>query len=361
MRTAEFLVAKDPVRDQTGDMAMLRLVMALARHCVSVRYLGMGAVAEERADGRIIPKPEVSLGRIAARAMLSGRSAVHERFDTPALRRAIAESAPDLFVADHSYMAESYLKSGRSEPLFVNTVVSESLVWGASYGVLGRAQAPAILRDEHRVARAARSVGTYDEDEAVSYREAGAQRARWLDVTLPAREGIPERDLAAPRVAFVGDRRWRPNAEGLAVLLELWPRISAGIPGAELVIIGRGEPGQRLPDGVRDLGFVDDLDGMLASCRAVLAPIRTGGGVRVKILEAASRGLPVVGTRAAVGSLGDLLELVPVADDEEFVQESRRMLLSAEHARRAGAELDARNRAHWRAEAPQRAVEEWLA
>ncbi|MBN9157294.1 MULTISPECIES: glycosyltransferase [unclassified Microbacterium] len=360
MRRAEFLVAKDPIRDQTGDMAMLRLVMSLARESLSVRYIGMGPQEQARPDGVIVEKPRVRLPQVAARALRTGRSAVHERFDVEAFRRAVAQSDADLFVADHAYMAEPFLATGRTSPLYVNTVVSESHVWSAAYGLAGRLQAPAIRRDERRIARTARSVGTYDEDEAAEYRAAGIDRVRWLDLTLRARADIPARDLDAPRVAFVGDRQWRPNAEGLRVLLEMWPRIRAGIPGAELVIVGRADTELQLPEGVRDLGFVDDLDGLLATCRAVLAPIRTGGGVRVKILEAASRGLPVVGTRAAIGSLDGVLGLTAV-EGAEFIEEARRMLQDPAHARVAGEELDARNRAHWAEGAPQRAVAEWLA
>lgn len=361
MRTAEFLVAKDPVTDRTGDMAMLRLVMSLARESMSVRFLGMGPEDREHPDGRIMRKPRIRMTSLAARAVRARRSLVHERFDGPDIRRAIRSSRADLFVADHAYMAEPYFGAGRGEPLYTNTVVSESLVWSMTYGMLGRMQAPMILRDELRVARGSRAVGTYDDDEAAFYRGKGIARAHWLDLTLPSHETRP-RELSAPRVAFLGDRQWRPNGEGFRILLELWPRISAGITGAELVIIGRAEEGAppALPDGVRDLGFVPDLEGLLATCRGILAPIRTGGGVRVKILEAASRGIPVVGTPAAVGSLDRSLGLAASPDDDAFVDAARALLLDAETARSAGEDLAERNRAHWAAGFPQRSIEAWL-
>lgn len=363
MRTAEFLVAKDPGVDDTGDMAMLRLVMSLARESMSVTYVGLGAEDAVRPDGRVLRKAAVRMPTILTRAARHRRSLVHARFDDRRLRDAVTASRADLFVADHSYMAESYLATRRTEPLYTNTVVSESLVWSATYGRLGRLQAPAILRDELRVARASRAVGTYDDDEAAFYRGEGVDRVRWLDLTLPPLESAPVRELSAPRLAFVGDRQWRPNGEGFRVLLTLWPRISAGIPGAELVIIGRREEGPQpaLPDGVQDLGFVPDLDAALAQCRGILAPIRTGGGVRVKILEAASRGIPVVGTPAAVGSLDRVLGVEAAVDDEAFVDAARRLLLDERHAQEAGEAVAERNRAHWGARAPQRAVEEWLA
>ena len=62
----------------------------------------------------------------------------------------------------------------------------------------------------------------------------------------------------------------------------------------------RRERPPRVP-GVRWLGFVDDIDGLYRSARVLVAPVAIGGGVRVKVLEAAARGLPVVATRPGSG------------------------------------------------------------
>jgi glycosyltransferase involved in cell wall biosynthesis len=134
-------------------------------------------------------------------------------------------------------------------------------------------------------------------------------------------------------------------------------------------VIGARKPGLRDPfypngpaylNGVRDLGFVDDLPGFLATCRAMIAPISTGGGVRVKILDAARMGLPVVGTTPAVGSLGDLLELGVHDEDADFVAECRRLLLDVQAATAAGYRLYALNSRYWQERRPHRAVEALL-
>ena len=152
MRTALFLAAKDPAVERTGDMAMFNLVLMLAQEMVAVRLLALGAKPRRNETSTVLEKPEISPVKLLTRSLLSGRSVVHERFGLGSLQHAIAEAEADMFVADHSYMAESFLASGRTEPLYVNTVVSESLVWKASHGLIGKLQAPRILRDEHRVA-----------------------------------------------------------------------------------------------------------------------------------------------------------------------------------------------------------------
>jgi polysaccharide biosynthesis protein PslH len=168
----------------------------------------------------------------------------------------------------------------------------------------------------------------------------------------------------AKRLVLMGTRDWPPNQEAFLWALRLWPRIAAGIDGAELCVIGAKKSGaaeEPLPTGVRDLGFVDDLPGFLASCRAMIAPIKTGGGVRVKLLDAIRMGLPVVGTRAAIGSLDRVFDLHAHDDDDAFVAECRRLLTDVDAAVTAGRALYEANRAYWLAEQGRREVASLLA
>jgi hypothetical protein len=285
---------------------------------------------------------------------------VHVRFDTDELVRAIDRSDADVFVAEHSYMAESFFRSTHfgKKRLIVNTNVSESLVWRASRGTLGRIEEPRLIRDELRVARDADAVSTYDAEEADYYRGNGVRDARFMDITMPPGTQV---DVAAspPRLVFMGTRDWPPNQEGFLRALELWPRISAGIPGAELCIIGAKKPGAAdpaYPDGVRDLGFVDDLGAFLGNCRALIAPIRTGGGVRVKLLDTIRIGLPAVATTAAIGSLGPIFGLRPLDDDGAFIAECRRLLTDVPAAVDLGNQLYEINRQRWQDRLPHKAV-----
>ena len=210
-------------------------------------------------------------------------------------------------------MAESFLRSAHfgKKRLVVNTHVPEALVWKATRGALGRVEAARLVRDELRVARAADAVATFDADEAEAYRAKGIAGTTWLDLRLPP---VAQVDVAATprRLVLMGTRDWAPNQEAFLDALRLWPKIADGIEDAELCVIGAkktGTPDATYPAGVRDLGFVDDLHGFLATCRAMIAPVRTGGGVRVKLLDAIRMGLPIVGTTAAVGSLNRVFEL----------------------------------------------------
>jgi hypothetical protein len=122
-----------------------------------------------------VRKPAVKPLALVLGAVRTRRSLVHVRFDSPELVAAIEATDADVFVAEHSYMAESFMRSSkfRARRLVVNTHVPEALVWRATRGLLGMVEAKRLTRDELRVALAANSVATFDADEAEFYRRNG--------------------------------------------------------------------------------------------------------------------------------------------------------------------------------------------
>lgn len=372
MTKVTFLLSKDPTLEHGGDLGTSRIVIRLAAEAFDVSAICLssqaGSTVLDLLPGELdvirVAKPRVDRARIVVRSLRSRRSLVHTRFDIDDLLPVIEECDADIFVAEHSYMAETYLRSAQRERqrLVVNTINPESSVWLANRGLLGRMEYGRLLRDELRVGRAAVAVGTYGEDEAEFYRSHGVPAARWIELTYPPADQL---DIGATprRLVFLGVRDWPPNQEAFLHALKLWPRIADGIPDAELCIAGAKKPGQAdpvYPPAVRDLGLVDDLPAFLASCRALMAPVKTGGGVRAKLLEAVSRGLPVVATTPAIGSLGRLFDLPAYDDDDAFVEQCRRFLLDPASAVAAGSRLYELNRQHWAQGGPQRSIEKLL-
>lgn len=360
-----FLLAKDPTTERVGDTAMMNVLLDLAReeHDVSVIcWSQRPELGHEDALVRLA-KPPVAPVSLAMRSVRLRRSLLHARYDHPDLHAAIDSSAADAYVAVHHYMAEAFLRSSRrSSRLYDVNVVPEGPLWSQTRGWIGRLQAAAVARDELRVIRSAHAVGSYDLADTRAVAALGARRSIWLELTLPPREPVDVRGTP-PTLAVLGDRTWAPNERAWRRMLSLWPAISAGVPDAQLVGIGRPSGLRKqsaVPENVTDLGFVDDLHAVLRDCRAVAAPIDVGGGIRVKLLEAASLGLPVIATAEAAGSLQDLLEIQPSDSDEVFVRRCRELLSDADLAGAAGARLYEANAAHWAAGRPAASVADFL-
>lgn len=371
MTKVAFLVSKDPVTEHGGDIELARVVLRLAAESFEIRAICLSdespgeSVVDVVKGGlrlqRIVQHP-ISRTQLFTGALRQRRSLVHVRFDTDELLEAIEASDDDVFFCEHNYMAESFIRSRHfgNKGVVINTINTESQVWLATRGLLGRIEAPRLLRDELRVAKLVNAVGCYEIEESEMYRANGVPGARFMEVTLPPIEQI-DVSQTGRRLVFLGGRDWPPNQEAFLIALRLWPRIAEGIPDAELVIVGAKKTGSTdpaYPEGVRDLGFVDDLPAFLKTCRALMAPIRTGGGVRVKLLDAASQGLPVVGSGPAVGSLRTLFGMPIFDDDDEFVAQCRRMLLDRDAAVAVGNDLYEVNRSHWEQKRPQKAVED---
>lgn len=113
----------------------------------------------------------------------------------------------------------------------------------------------------------------------------------------------------APILLMVGIYAYEPNGEGARHFIEhTWPLVRQARPDAEAWFVGAspeaiGEA-SRMPEGVRLLGFVDDIEAVYAQAGVVICPILTGGGTRVKLIEAALRGKPIVSTTLGAEGLG---------------------------------------------------------
>jgi GT2 family glycosyltransferase len=149
---------------------------------------------------------------------------------------------------------------------------------------------------------------------------------------------------------FLGSFRHEPNVVALDWFVnEVLPRIVARRPEARLVVVGADVP-PRHPYADREpaieiRGFVEDIREPLGRYAVFVCPVRSGSGVRVKLLEAFASGIPVVSTRlGAEGLARQDGEFCWLADQSEaFADNVLRIFddqpLAAEMAARARAEV----------------------
>jgi glycosyltransferase involved in cell wall biosynthesis len=100
------------------------------------------------------------------------------------------------------------------------------------------------------------------------------------------------------QLIFTGSFRFNANYEAIKWFVqEIFPKILAQLPETKLVVTG-DHAGLPIPStkNVILTGYVDDIKSLIASSRISIAPLLTGGGTRLKILEAMAIGIPVVTT-----------------------------------------------------------------
>ena len=205
-----------------------------------------------------------------------------------------------------------------------------------------RIDAAAWRRFERRVFGAADAVVVFtDEDRARIATRAPATRVR--RITPGVDRAAPAADPGGQRVVFVGGFAHPPNVEAaLRLGSAIFPAVRARVPGATLEIVGGDPPAEvraLAGQGVTVTGRVPDTRPYLDGAAVVVAPLRLGGGMRVKVLEALAAGKALVATPRAVAGIdltpGD--QALVAETDAELAEAIATLLADPERRRRLGA------------------------
>jgi sugar transferase (PEP-CTERM/EpsH1 system associated) len=157
---------------------------------------------------------------------------------------------------------------------------------------------------------------TVSEEDATGLREVAASCAdRIFPVPIGVDIeyfGVADRKTPSKTLLSIGTMSWLPNVEAMLYFCaEILPKIREQIPSVRLNIVGAKPTATIRALGEKDAsitvtGSVPDVRPYAEDCGAFIVPLRSGSGVRVKILNALSMGLPVVST--TVGAEGIAVE-----------------------------------------------------
>jgi glycosyltransferase involved in cell wall biosynthesis len=140
-----------------------------------------------------------------------------------------------------------------------------------------------------------------------------------------------------PAVLFFGTLSWQPNIEGLERYLSFGHKqVIKRMPDSRLIVAGKGASAdlvrrmEQAPN-VEFLGEVEDSEELYTRARVAVDSSRSGGGTRLKILNALARGVPVVASTEAAKGLDIVLgEHMIVAKNEHGLIDGITSLLQDE-------------------------------
>jgi glycosyltransferase involved in cell wall biosynthesis len=269
----------------------------------------------------------------AAESLAFGSAYAPLLYRSRALSRALIAASRErpAWIVAHSYHVGPLARSAGS-PTWIDFHNLDSQIWervGQTsssrwqrwFASLQVARVEAV---EAALASSARGISCVSGRDARALKELGSAVC---PVVVPngvdlARYTFRKEPSAGKNLFFVGDLSWPPNAEAVRWFRsEVWPRVRREHPDAVAEVLGR-EPPADLTDDIdpsfRLLGEGNDTRPHWAKAAVAVVPLRAGGGTRLKILEAAACGVPVVST--SIGAEG--LEFEPgseilLADDAE--------------------------------------------
>ena len=165
--------------------------------------------------------------------------------------------------------------------------------------------------------------------DAERLRELGRRRSRVAVVRAPFAGALAAADRplpGEPAVVLMGSEGWPPNRDAVQFFVSsLWPAVRAALPAARLHVFGNlsalGEA--VLEDGIHGYPAPADTREAFAPGSILVLPLRIASGVRMRILEAWARGVPVVASPEAASGLD--------------VEDGRELLLAASGADYAAA------------------------
>lgn len=158
--------------------------------------------------------------------------------------------------------------------------------------------------------------------------------------TVPATVPMPAEPLSLlekPVALMFADWSWPPNNAALRDLLRRWVDVRERVPGAELVIAGRGAPDVGAGTGVRVIGAVRETVDAMAAAAVLAFPCPPTSGPKLKVLDACAAGLPVVTTPYGIEGLSVPVDGVAVAAPDRYADVLASVLADSDRRARMAA------------------------
>ncbi len=200
-------------------------------------------------------------------------------------------------------------------PVVLRAQNVESDLWRGAPGADGRPRPFARTagrlrrREETLLARwegamidqAAMTLAVSERDARALQALAPSARVEALPVPFPAQLPPGPALPGTPAVALLAGSGWSPNREGAeAFATTTWPHVQRALPEAQLHVFGEARVGGA---GIVRHPAPDDAAAVFGSGCLLVVPLEVASGVRMKVLEAWARGVPVAATPAAAAGL----------------------------------------------------------
>jgi sugar transferase (PEP-CTERM/EpsH1 system associated) len=337
-----FITGRYPYPALKGDQlrAFQQIRRLAEHHRVTLVYLTRGATPDHAPLARFcerivaVPFGYAAMVRRLAGGLLSRLPLQAALYQTEAMRAALRGLRGEDFDLVHVQLARMapYLEEGVCPRPWVVDLVDalslgmerrEAAEWGP-WRWVARLEAERLRRYERQVAAIA------DQAMVVSPRDLealGAGRGLALVPNAVDLEAFPysRHDREPATVVFTGNMGYFPNVNAAVWFArEAFPLVRQAVPEARFVVVGArpARPVRALAadPAVTVTGRVEDVSPFLRRASVAVAPMRTGSGQQIKILEAMASGVPVVATPAEADQVGARHdhELLVASEAREF-------------------------------------------
>lgn len=196
-----------------------------------------------------------------------------------------------------------------------------------------------LFKAEKDILNSADGLLTITEDDRFGFESIGI-KTPMKSISVPRETEPFKTDYSSNSFYFIGSMNWEPNVDALSYLLhDIWPEIKKTLPKAQLFLIGSYMDQSKITpqDNVIIKGFIENLNEIYLNEGILLCPIRLGSGIRIKILEAMSKGAPVISSGKGMEGIHSPEDCCLIADDPaHFIQQAIALSTNSDQRKRLG-------------------------
>jgi polysaccharide biosynthesis protein PslH len=235
------------------------------------------------------------------------------RFKSSKLNQSISnylkENKVDVIILESIFLADTYqtLRANSDAKIIIRTHNVEFNIWERLAGnqdnwlkkLYLKKLAADLKKEELHLLNQADGVLSITETDKQTFLLNGIKKPiKTIPIAIETSDSEP--DYRQNKFYHLGTMNWEPNIEAVQYLIDyIFPKIKAKRPEASLTIAGSNmsEKMKSLKrEGVEFVGYISSIPTFLSQAGILLSPIKSGSGVRVKLLESMGYGIPVVTT-----------------------------------------------------------------
>lgn len=302
-------------------------------------------------DHRHLPQSRIASTVGAAAAFVRGMPVQEGLYATRSSRRivarTVAEWRPDLAVIQmvrSAWAADAVGSVDPNLPVLFDAIDCMALHYQRAASSVRAIVRPAYHLEAERCRRREKElVGRAAVTTAVSGRDLRALGAGTTGVVVPVSGGtrpvVGSGPPGSPTVLLSGNLGYRPTVQAALWFADrVWSKLRELVPSARWLLVGArpAAPIRRLATrpGIEIHGDVADLEPFLGSASVSIAPMFSGSGVPIKILESMAAAVPVVADPWSAAGLEDPSAVVVAEDETAWIDGIFRLLRDPEEARR---------------------------
>ncbi len=309
-----------------GTQRTLALINAAvgAGHTVSVIYVPTSetqAPGDTRLELRPMRRPPLGQRRMPdslrrlKRELLPMPTMVGARIGE--FGRTVADLSPEVLIVTE-LRAAPYVGQALDAALWLDHADLWSTFLGAEIArrrgvprLTARAQQIAIERTERRWAQGAAALSTAGYDDRHTLRGQIGRDVVWLPTPSGVAEIPPPPASEEPVAGFLANFAYRPNRDAFEVLKGEWaPALKR--QGWKTIVAGLHSDQLDGGESVEVVGPIPRVEEYYARVHLTLAPMRLGGGIKVKVLESLMAGRPLLATAQGLRGLPpELVSRIP--------------------------------------------------